>query len=354
MVYYRKYRPQKISELDSPIISARLGKIISSGHIPHAFLFSGPKGTGKTSTARILAKVLNCEKLRTENSEPNTNFEPCNKCDNCVSITAGTNLDVMEIDAASNRGIDEIRDLREKIRLAPSGGKFKVYIIDEVHMLTTEAFNALLKTLEEPPPHAVFVLATTEPDKLLPTIISRCIRIDFKKASAEEIIHSMERIIKEEKIDINRDILNLIAASSDGSFRDGAKMLEQVVLEEADTLEKAEKVIGGGENSYRNLLMLMISGKTKEALIYLQEMEKKGSNLKYTIESILNLLHTLLLSKSGIESAEVNKSFEILTLNEVKELLRYFDKAYGEMRNSFIPSLPLELLIIEWGEKKKS
>ena len=159
MVLYRKYRPQKIAEIDNPEVREKLEKILSSGKPPHAFLFSGPKGTGKTSSARIIAKSLNCEKN-------NGKGEPCNRCSTCLSITNGTNLDILEIDAASNRGIDEIRDLRDKIRLAPAGARKKIYIIDEVHMLTTEAFNALLKTLEEPPEHALFVLCTTNAEKL--------------------------------------------------------------------------------------------------------------------------------------------------------------------------------------------
>lgn len=201
MVLYRKYRPQKLADLDSEKIRERLTRVLSASYFPHAFLFSGPKGTGKTSAARIVAKALNCEKnkkQRTKNKEQktknkeqrtkNSEVEPCNSCESCISITEGRNLDILEIDAASNRGIEEIRDLREKIKLAPVSAKYKVYIIDEVHMLTNEAFNALLKTLEEPPGHAVFILATTEPDKLLPTIISRCIRLNFHKAVKDEII----------------------------------------------------------------------------------------------------------------------------------------------------------------------
>ncbi|MBI1869345.1 AAA family ATPase, partial [Candidatus Gottesmanbacteria bacterium] len=167
MVFYLKYRPQKISELDSQQVRERLTSIISSGQIPHALLLAGPKGTGKTSVARIIAKIINCLQHPTSHlSLPTSNVEPCNNCPSCISITSGSNLDVLEIDAASNRGIEEIRDLREKIHLSPSSSRYKVYIIDEVHMLTTEAFNALLKTLEEPPAHAIFILATTDPHKV--------------------------------------------------------------------------------------------------------------------------------------------------------------------------------------------
>src|SRR3990167_7835570 len=181
MVFYLKYRPQKASELDSEEVRKKLSSVLSSKRpFAHAFLFTGPKGLGKTSAARIVARVVNCT-----NRKPGE-IEPCNRCLQCKSIIEGTNLDVLEIDAASNRGIDEIRDLREKIRLSPVSATKKVYIVDEVHMLTTEAFNALLKTLEEPPGHVVFILCTTEIHKVPGTIISRCLRIQFKKATEEE------------------------------------------------------------------------------------------------------------------------------------------------------------------------
>ena len=230
MVLYRKYRPQKLSELDNEEISQRLIRVFSSAFIPHALLFAGPKGTGKTSAARIVAKVLNCERkvlkekdvilgtseartpesqsdsgrapIKSELARMTKSVEPCNVCETCVAITEGRHLDIIEIDAASNRGIDEIRDLREKIKLAPVSARFKVYIIDEVHMLTNEAFNALLKTLEEPPPHAVFILATTEPEKLPQTIVSRCIRFNFQRAKISEILNCLKRVIRGEKLKI--------------------------------------------------------------------------------------------------------------------------------------------------------
>ena len=184
MVFYRKYRPQKIDELDNQSVRESLYSIFSKGNFPHAFLFTGPKGLGKTSTARIVAKAINCEKHKDlEGIRSEKEIEPCNKCEQCLSITNGNNLDIFEIDGASNRGIDEIRDLKEKIKLAPFKASKKVYIIDEVHMLTTEAFNALLKTLEEPPSHAVFILCTTEPHKVPATIVSRCLRINFTRAT---------------------------------------------------------------------------------------------------------------------------------------------------------------------------
>jgi DNA polymerase III subunit gamma/tau len=217
MVFYRKYRPQKIDDLDNRDVRETLTSVLSQAVPPHAFLFTGPKGLGKTSSARIVAKVVNCTGL-SANKEQNkkisiskslvqsskldagASIEPCDKCESCISIADGTNMDILEIDAASNRGIDEIRDLKEKIRLAPLSSKMKVYIIDEVHMLTTEAFNALLKTLEEPPAHAMFILCTTEAQKLPATIVSRCLHVAFRKATEEELVRSFERISKGEKL----------------------------------------------------------------------------------------------------------------------------------------------------------
>src|SRR5260221_6410497 len=219
MVYYRKYRPQTISELDSEKVRDTLYAVLSGKEIPHAFLFTGPKGLGKTSTARIVAKVVNCLHIRSviasgakqsqkeqeiatnsSSSRNDANIEPDNTCDQCISITNGTNIDVLEIDGASNRGIDEIRELRDRVNLAPSRAKKKIYIIDEVHMLTNEAFNALLKTIEEPPSHVMFVFCTTEPHKVPATIISRCFHVQFPRATDTDIVRSLERIVTGEKL----------------------------------------------------------------------------------------------------------------------------------------------------------
>ena len=211
MTLYLKYRPQTIEELDLSSVRESLTTIIKSGKIPHALLFSGPKGTGKTSAARILAKVINCESP--------ANFEPCNKCAQCVAITKGSSLDVIEMDAASNRGIDDIRSLREAVKLSPVSARTKIYIVDEAHMLTTEAANAFLKTLEEPPSHVVFILATTNPEKLIPTVRSRLTSVVFPRAKPAEIKRQLRRVVDGEKWQVEEDALDIIATASEGSFR---------------------------------------------------------------------------------------------------------------------------------------
>ena len=221
LTLYRKWRPQDfehvIGQHDTVTI---LKNSLKQGRIGHAYLFCGPRGTGKTSMARIMAKAVNCEK----NGKP----DPCNDCPSCISITDGHNMDVIEIDAASNRGVDNIRELREKVRLNPVQGEYKVYIIDEVHMLTGEAFNALLKTLEEPPSHAIFIMATTEPQKLPATIISRCQRFDFHRITSQEIAKKLHQMAQQEGILIEESALNRIAESADGSMRDAESMLDQL------------------------------------------------------------------------------------------------------------------------------
>ncbi|MGB9591807.1 MAG: DNA polymerase III subunit gamma/tau, partial [Candidatus Kryptoniota bacterium] len=213
LVTARKWRPMRFDEVTAQEhVTITIKNSIRSNRIAHAYLFSGPSGVGKTTTARILAKAINCPNVK--------EGEPCNECDVCREITEGRSLDVIEIDGASNRGIDEIRDLRESVRYLPSSLRYKVYIIDEVHMLTKEAFNALLKTLEEPPPYAIFILATTEPHRVLPTIMTRCQRFDFRRIEIEMIMERLRYIAAEEKIKIDEESLVAIAKKSDGSMRD--------------------------------------------------------------------------------------------------------------------------------------
>lgn len=339
MVFYRKYRPQKLSELDSEEVRAALSAILVNKEVPHAFLFAGPKGLGKTSAARIVAKIVNCERK---------GVEPCNKCEQCQGITNGTNLDILEIDAASNRGIDEIRELREKIRSSPLSASKKVYIVDEAHMLTREAFNALLKTLEEPPPHVIFILCTTEPEKLPETIASRCFVISFKRATEEETIRSLSRIIKQEKMIIDRDALLQIASFSDGSFRDAAKILEQVKIRvgrKKITKEFLEKVNATSNRAdyiakIRNLLQ---KKKTKEALALVGQIVKEGIEINLFLTKLIEELHEQLLLT--VSQTSRNEGF---TVDELTRLINLLVKAHQETKFAVIPQLPLELVIIEW------
>ncbi|MFA5146991.1 MAG: DNA polymerase III subunit gamma/tau [Candidatus Omnitrophota bacterium] len=240
IVFARKYRPKTFDEIIGQThITATLRNAIAQDRVAHAYIFSGPRGVGKTTTARILAKSLNCAKPKGP--------EPCNSCPSCNEITDGTSLDILEIDGASNRGIDEIRNLRDNVRFAPSKGKFKVYIIDEVHMLTEPAFNALLKTLEEPPPHTIFIFATTQAYKIPPTILSRCQRFDFKRISTKEIFGSLKAIAKDERLSVKDDVLMLISKYADGGMRDAQVILDQIISfteGKADTADVL-KILGG-------------------------------------------------------------------------------------------------------------
>jgi len=352
MVFYRKYRPQKIEELDSAAVREELYSILSKDSFSHAFLFTGPKGLGKTSTARIVAKVINCEKhknLKGKFSEKE--IEPCNKCDQCLSITNGTNMDILEIDGASNRGIDEIRDLRDKVKLAPFKASKKVYIIDEVHMLTTEAFNALLKTLEEPPAHVVFILCTTEPHKVPATILSRCFRIIFKSATEEELVRSFQRIVKEEKLSAHKDGLKAIAHLSDGSFRDGVKILEEISVvangkEITKELVEKKYKLTSVEKQITDLLFYLKEKDSQKAFKLVADLMETGVDVKYFLGQLINKLHLSLLEKVGV-SEKSDKSIE-LEIYEIKILVDLFSKAYLDTKSAVLEQLPLELAIIEW------
>jgi len=349
MVFYRKYRPQKISELDSEQVRTSLTSILTAKEVPHAFLFTGPRGLGKTSSARILAKTLNCQNKK--------DGQACNICEQCVSITNGANVDVLEIDAASNRGIDEIRDLREKVKLAPATALYKVYIIDEVHMLTTEAFNALLKMLEEPPAHVVFILCTTEVHKVPETIRSRCFSVSFKKATDKELSRSLKRIIAGEGMESQIDDTAIleIAKFSDGSFRDASKYLEVAVLRQGNKKITQEVVLDLlGNNIFSGDFVTALKKKqTKEALVWLQRAVENGLNIKAWIEDLLGGFHNKLLLYYKVEGGPVAKELDGLTEQEVKKLITLFTRAHQEMRTAVIAQLPAEIAIIEYCETRE-
>lgn len=305
---YREWRPQNFQELvGQEHISHSLQNAIKSGRVAHAYLFTGPRGTGKTSTAKIMAKAVNCQ-------ERDLNGEPCNTCANCESITSGRSLDVMEIDAASNRGIDEIRELRERVNFVPSQGKYKVYIIDEVHMLTTEAFNALLKTLEEPPAHVIFILATTEPHKIPATILSRCQRYDFRKIAPRETQMRLQEILDSYEIVADDGVLPLIVKKAEGGLRDAISILDQCISlgEKEITQEIAYQVLGTVKSEALEDITSALADQDAAALLVkvnelLQEGMEAGQIIKDLLEHLRNLM---LLMVTGSDSQLVTGSSE--------------------------------------------
>ncbi|MFA6016607.1 MAG: DNA polymerase III subunit gamma/tau [Patescibacteria group bacterium] len=348
-MFYLKYRPKTIEEIDNLHVKEMIGKILGSSTLPHAFLFVGQKGTGKTSTARILAKAVNClnNKFSTDASKRSKSYEPCNECSNCKSIALSSFTDVIEMDAASNRGIEEIKSLIRETSFLPMSGGYRVFIIDEAHMITNEGFNALLKTLEEPPKSAIFVLATTNLEKLPKTIVSRCLKINFGKANTVDILSMLNRISKNENINLPENILKLIASHSENSFRDAAKILEEVTLQKLKSVEEVENFLGiRGRN---DLIEVIEKKDLKKTLIWISDFSKNGGDFKNLIEDILDQLHAELLLKNGVIENTGKKI--VLTLNEISLLMKLFIEAYQNLRNTPIDSLPVEIALIEFYNK---
>ena len=297
---YRRWRPQDFDTLvGQQAVKTALSNALASGRIAHAYLFAGPRGTGKTSTARILAKALNCDKGPTAH--------PCGECVNCERITAGTSMDVFEIDAASNRGIEEIKTLREQLAFAPVNGRYKVYIIDEVHMLTTEAFNALLKTLEEPPAHVIFILATTDPHKIPATIHSRCQRFDFRRVTVEEITDHLAMIAERSGINADREALRLIAIQSEGGMRDALSLLDQCgVMGEQVTATTVREVLGiVGRETLRELVQAIGKQDLSATLEKLNFLLEQGKDVRQVLTELAEYLRALLLYKAAPSYQEV-------------------------------------------------
>ncbi len=292
-VFALKWRPKNFDEVvGQPHIILTLKNAIQKNRIASAYLFAGPRGVGKTTTARILAKSLNCQNGPTDN--------PCNACSGCSQINDGRSLDVIEIDGASNRGIDEIRVLRENVKFAPVCGKFKIYIIDEVHMLTTEAFNALLKTLEEPPPYVKFIFATTNPNKVIPTILSRCQRFDFKRISVLEMVEQLQRIASAEKIDVDKEVLYALARSSDGSLRDAESVLDQLVSFSKDRLVLNDVVSMLGlvdQEALFELTEQIIRKDSRAALALFNRLIDNGKDMSVFLASLIEHFRNLMVSR---------------------------------------------------------
>ncbi|MEK9173014.1 MAG: DNA polymerase III subunit gamma/tau [Patescibacteria group bacterium] len=362
LALYRKYRPKKLGDLLGQETTVQILKNAARGHkIGHAYLFYGARGTGKTSTARLIAKLLNCSKRKIDKKFAEEG-EPCNECVHCLEIESGNSFDVVEIDAASNRGIDEIRSLKDSIVTAPAKGDYKVYIIDEVHMLTGPAFNALLKTLEEPPAHAVFVLATTEYEKLPATITSRTQRFVFKKASKIKILEKLKAIATAEKIDIDDDALEVVAAGGEGSFRDAESLLDQLSAStEKINLELAEVLTGRvGLKKVSQLAELIIKKDAEEALVFIQKINEEGVNLTQFTKDLIHYFRKILSLKTNpaletfFSSELTNEEIGVLKklaahadIDRQIKFLKSLIAAYGEIRYSPFPIVPLEVAIIE-------
>lgn len=349
MVFYRKYRPQTLSQLiGQDLVKDTLQNAFLNDKIAHAYLFYGPRGTGKTSTARILAKIINCEKIL------DTKTEPCGECQTCKSITDGSNLDLIEIDAASNRGIDDIRELRERVKLAPTSARKKVYIIDEVHMLTNEAFNALLKTLEEPPAHVIFILATTELNKIPQTILSRVQKLDFRLVSAQVLVAYLQQIADQEQIKVESKALELIYQKSEGSLRDALKILDQLSsklkTDETLTLDIVQTLTSSSKEEEIIIFLSLLAQKDgQKALEKISQQITTGVSLKDFLAQSLEKLRQVLLIKHGVvsSSADLAQLAQSFDDKHLTSSINLFLEAAEKMKYSLNQALPLEVAVIE-------
>ena len=354
-MYYRKYRPQVFSEISKPNdVAVALSNQIKSGKTVHAYLFVGPRGTGKTTTARVLAKALNCTDLK-------ANGDPCDVCANCVAIKSGSFYDLIEIDAASNRGIDDIRELKEKIKLAPSAGKNKVYIIDEVHMLTPEAFNALLKTLEEPPAHVTFILCTTEIHKVPATIKSRCQVFKIKRATVDQLSEKLMKIVEKESIKIDEQDIRQIAKASHGGFRDAETILQQVAEGEVEVSALVSVI---DKEVFAEFVDLVISNDAKQALHIVKKLNENGIDLYLWAGELLKYLRDLLFvqvdSLEDIQdyTEELIKDMKVqansMSAEKLAHMIDVVMEAQNNTKNTFITQLPLEIAVVKLCSKKSN
>lgn len=353
LVLARKWRPQVFEEVvGQRTITQTLQNAIAQKRVAHAFLFAGARGVGKTSTARILAKALNCEK--------GPNLNPCNQCIHCKEITEGHSLDVIEIDGASNRGVEEIRDLRENVRYTPAKSRYKIYIIDEVHMLTREAFNALLKTLEEPPPHIIFIFATTEPHKIPATILSRCQRYDFKRIPLKEILNTLKRIAEKEEVQISPRSLMRIAREAEGSMRDAQSLLDQVISYGGKEIrdEEVEEILGVIDQKILYDTIEAIADQDPQRCIEIvQHLYHYGYDIQHFCRELLQYLRNLILIKvsrepealldfDGEELDGLKKQAEKFRFEHLDHLFHLLLKGEQEIVQSTFPRIMIEMTLI--------
>jgi DNA polymerase-3 subunit gamma/tau len=349
---YRKWRPFHWDRvIGQEHVVQTLRNAVSADRVAHAYLFSGPRGTGKTTTARILAKGVNC----LENELAN---RPCNQCAHCQAVNQGRFLDLIEIDAASNTSVDDVRDLRDKINFSPNQGRYKVYIIDEVHMLSSAAFNALLKTLEEPPQHAIFILATTEVHKIPATVLSRCQRHEFRRIPVKEIIANLKAMAEEEKIEVDADALSLVARQATGSMRDAISLLDQLAsTSENITLKLAQDILGTATSqAVIEVVEAIVKQESTRGLEVIHRSLDAGSDPRQFARQIVEYLRSLLLVAMGNASQvdatpearhQMAQHAQAFSVTRLLSVIQSFNQAATETRNSWQPALPIEMAFIE-------